>query len=58
MYANMKIELTRLLPRAECHTWAKEKSSVMLQSMPSFCSRSQALMPSHVDASLMYSLHT
>lgn len=31
-------------------TWPKEKSRVMLVSMPCFCSASQARMPSHVDA--------
>ena len=31
-------------------TCAKEKSSVMLVSMPCFCRTSHALMPSHVEA--------
>ena len=31
-------------------TWAKEKSSVMLVSMPCFCRTSHALMPSQVEA--------
>lgn len=38
-------------------TWPKEKSKVMLQLMPCFCRYSQALMPSHVEAICIWSIH-
>jgi len=46
-------EISLMPPSAQATAWAKEKSRVRLQLMPSFWSCSAALMPSHVDAILM-----
>src|SRR6185437_15935788 len=48
-----KGEISVTLASALATAWCKPNSSVILQWMPSFSSTSAALMPSHVEASLM-----